>query len=102
MQIKLFFLFLLLSTSLLNAGAVGRLFSPQGDVKVIHNNKIYITYDRFRLYKNDIILLNDSNSTAKLFIYNNGSIMYPLVGKTSIPVNQYLLLLDNKKNFNIK
>jgi len=98
MQIKLLLFFLLLSTSVLNANVVGRLFDPNGDVTVIHNDKIYTVYDRFRLYKNDLIILKDSNSTVKLFIYKNGSIMYPLVGNTSIPVNQYLLLLDNKKN----
>lgn len=85
------FLLLMMFTSLW-AEPIGRLYDPQGDVKIIHNNKIFTAFNRFRLYKKDIVVLNDKNSTALLHIFENGSILYPLKGKTSIPVNQYILL----------
>lgn len=100
MQIKIITISLLiyLFSMALYAKPVARLFEPVGRVEVIHNNKIYTAYDRFKLYIDDEIILHDENSTAKLLIYENGSLLYNIHGKTTLPVRQFLhLKIDNKQ-----
>ena len=85
----------------------GRLFEPRGTVSVMHNNKTYRVYDRFKVYKNDVIYLDDNSSSVKLVIYKNGSILYNLQGKRVFAVKQFLFrnnkpITMKKTNIRIK
>ncbi|MBN2895848.1 MAG: hypothetical protein JXK05_08185 [Campylobacterales bacterium] len=80
-----------------HAKHIGKLYDPVGRVEVMHDGKIYAARDNFRIYLDDIIYLYDTNDSARLILYENGSILYPLNGNTVFKVREYVFV-DNKPN----
>lgn len=73
---------------------IGKLYSPVGSVKVMHNEALYRAKDNFRLYRGDVVKLFDANASCEVVLYPNGSMLYTLEGNTIFVIDEYLL--ENK------